>query len=84
MFKFFKGWLRKLFCKQEVHKGQILVLWRDVDDVIYGWNVNADNEKNLNQVSRIIKRAKVRKLERTVCASGHKKREDGCNTIFPL
>ena len=61
--KFFHSWLRKIFCENEVKKGMFLVVWRDVDDKVYGWTMKADHEERLLAISKIVRRAKVRKLE---------------------
>jgi hypothetical protein len=57
-----KVWLqlqaRKLFARREVPKGNMLVVWRDVDDKVYGWSLPADNEFDLVQVALLIRSAK--------------------------
>ena len=62
--KWFKKWIRRTFCRNEVRRGEVLVLWRDVDDKIQGWNCVADREEVvLTSVGKIMKRAKRKKLE---------------------
>ena len=82
MLKFINGWLKKWFCKSEVKKGKILVLWRDVDDSIQGWSVCADDEFRLTVIAKIIERTKMMRLRRIVTAT--KKGEDSDTAIFPM
>ena len=45
-------------------KGEILILWRDIDNQLMGWQVMAHNEDIvLKRVSTLIKRSKLKKLE---------------------
>jgi len=63
-------WINKLikfcFVNQELPKGRILVLWRDVDGKVVGWNCEADDEKrSLDMASIMIsthKDLKTRKI----------------------
>ena len=60
----FKKWLRKKFCENEVPKGELLILWRDVDNEVSGWNSKADREEIvLFKVSNYITEKKREKLE---------------------
>lgn len=81
MFKTLTGWLKKKFYESEVKKGKILVIWRDVDNVTYGWMCSADNEYRLTAIAKIIDRTKVIKLRRMVV--GTKKGENGYDTTLP-
>jgi hypothetical protein len=67
MVKWINRWIRKNFCKNELNKGEMLILWKDIDDQIYGWNGSASNEKiALLKVSNCIREKKVSKLEQMV------------------
>ena len=62
--KDFKRWIRKVFCHNELPKGELLILWRDVDDEIVGWNASADKEELvMMRMSMFIAKAKRKKLE---------------------
>ena len=80
--KLLEGWLRKMFCRKEVDKGRMLVLWRDVDGLVSGYNVSADNEKSLILISKLIERTKVLKTKRIV--GDIEESNGGSNTTSPL
>ena len=59
-----KRWIRKLFCKNELKKGRMLVLWKDIDDEVCGWTVKADKQDSaLAVVGALMGEKKVEKLE---------------------
>lgn len=53
---------REEFIKKEVRPGRILVTWVDIDKMVYGWNMSADEEIGLIQVAALIQEAKHKKL----------------------
>lgn len=61
-----KGLIREAFIRAEIPKGKMLVCWRDVDDMVYGWTLSADQEQDLLKIAALIWDAKLRKLEGTV------------------
>ncbi len=62
-----RRWVRKSFCKNEIQKGQVLVIWKDVDNIVYGWSCNADKEeKVLTNVGKIMRETKREKLEQAI------------------
>jgi len=65
--KLVKNIIRRIFCKSELPKGRILVLWRDIDGAVSGWNGDADNEmRSLIMISKIIEDAKITKMKMIV------------------
>ena len=78
---FLRRKIRELFCKNEVKKGNMMVLWRDVDDRVYGWGLNADDEQDLEKVAFIIKNVKTHKLERI---TGMRRREEDFPSPFEI
>ena len=79
--KIIKRWIRKLFCLNEVKKGEVLVMWRDVDNRMYGWSCRADNETVvMTRVSFFMKNIKRRKLEQI---TGINKKDDDGNILYP-
>lgn len=54
--------IRNYFCRQEIKKGKIMVAWRDVDDMVYGWTLSADEEYDLVKVAQLITITKNKKL----------------------
>lgn len=57
-----KAKIRKEFPRQEVEKGEMLVLWRDVDDEVNAWRVKSEDQ--LATVAFIINRNKKDKLQK--------------------
>lgn len=64
--KFFLKWLRKEFVSNEVRPGRMMVCWRDVDNMVYGWNMPADEELALMVVSQMIRERKAEKLKEII------------------
>ena len=64
--KTIKEWIKQIrreeFIKNEVRPGRILVTWVDIDSMVYGWNMNADEEMGLGLVAAKIAEAKKKKL----------------------
>ena len=58
--------LREAFVRREVKPGRIMIVWQDVDRMVYGWDMCADEEFGLGQVARLIGEAKRKKLIETV------------------
>ncbi len=75
--KSLKGWwlqkLREAFVHKEVEPGRIVIVWRDVDNMVYGWNMSADEESGLLVVAAAIAAAKHKKLVHTVNGKGGNK-----------
>ena len=77
-----KRWIRKLFCKNELRPGEILLLWKDVDNDVIGWNASAHNEDIvLIKLSGIIRERKTKKLEQI---TGIEKKGDDGEYLYPL
>jgi hypothetical protein len=65
--KWFKRWIRRRFCRNEVLQGEVLVLWRDVDDKLIGWNACADREEVvLQNIGKVMKYTKQKRLRQIV------------------
>jgi hypothetical protein len=68
--KTLKEWFQQVrreeFVKKEVGKGRILITWQDVDNMVYGWNMSADEESGLSMVSALISGIKHQKLVDTI------------------
>jgi len=80
--RYMKRLIRRLFCGNEVKKGDVLVIWRDVDNRVYGWNASADNEQIvMSRVSFFMKNIKRRKLEQI---TGMAKKDGDGNLLYPL
>lgn len=60
--KWFYKKVRNYFTRRELKAGKILVMWRDVDDMVYGWHMSADEEFDLVKVAQLISIAKAKKL----------------------
>lgn len=54
--------VKDTFCRREIPRGRILVAWRDVDDMVYGWTLSADEETELFKVAQLIAITKHKKL----------------------
>ncbi len=54
--------LREAFVRKEVRPGRIMIVWQDVDHMVYGWNMSADEELGLGMVAAKIAEAKRTKL----------------------
>lgn len=61
--KWIKRLVRKLFCKNELSKGDMLILWKDIDNEICGWSGSAESDHLLQVVRILVKHKKVEKLE---------------------
>lgn len=46
-----------------IKRGTMEICWVDVDGMVYGWNMNADNELDLFKIAALISLAKQKKLE---------------------
>lgn len=57
---------REKFVQDEVKPGKILVTWRDIDSMVYGWTLSADNEIELIRIAQLISEAKHNKLVNTI------------------
>ena len=64
--------LREEFCKREVKQGKIMIVWRDIDDMVYGWNMSADDEAGLGMVAGKIAEVKHKKLVHIINGKGDK------------
>jgi hypothetical protein len=53
---------RKAFVRKEVKAGRIMVIWTDVDEMVYGWNMSADEELGLGAIAAMIGKVKRDKL----------------------
>ena len=62
--KLFDKLIRRLFCKTQVRKGHITVVWKDVDGNYNGWDVSADRSGNLAAVASCIDNEKNRRLSK--------------------
>ena len=75
MMKWIKRWIRYRFCDNEIQKGEVLIIWKDIDDVTYGWNCVADREEQvLSNVGKIMRNVKMKKLEQI---TGMKEKKGG-------
>ena len=63
---------REQFVKSEIRPGRIMIAWRDVDNMVYGWDMSADEELGLGLVARKIAEAKESKLKSIINAKGGK------------
>jgi len=74
--------LRKWFTKNEVPKGRVLVIWKDVDEKVYGWSCDASNEQIvMSRMAFFMRNVKRRKLERI---TGMEKKDADGNILYPL
>ena len=64
--------LREKFVRKELRPGRLMIIWRDVDDMVYGWNISADEEMGLGVIAMRIAEAKRKKLIHIVNAKGSK------------
>ena len=77
-----RKWIRQWFCKNEVEKGRVLIIWKDVDSSVYGWNCSADAEQlALQSVGKVMRNVKRKKLEQITGIL--KKGSDG-EYLYPL
>lgn len=82
MIKVIRRWIRQCFCKNELQGGRILIIWKDVDNIVYGWNCNADREElALMSVGKIMRNTKRKKLEQI---TGISKKSDDGEYLYPL
>ena len=80
--KLIRRWLRYWFTKNEVPKGRVLVIWKDVDDRTYGWCCDAGNEQIvMSRMSFFIRNIKRKKLERI---TGMEKKDGDGNILYPF
>ena len=81
----FEGWVRRKFCDNEVKKGSMLVIWKDIDNNVHGWKISADNEVGaLLQLAGVIKSEKLKKLEDITGIKGEKGKPDFNLPDFPF
>ena len=64
--------LREAFVRKEVRPGRIMIVWQDIDNMVYGWNMSADDEMGLGMVAFKIAESKRKKLIHIVEAKGVK------------
>ena len=80
--KLIKRWLRYWFTKNEVEKGRVLVIWKDVDKSVYGWTCDASNEQVvMSRMAFFMKNIKRKKLERI---TGMAKKDGDGNILYPF
>jgi len=64
MKKKIKQMIRKMFCKNELKKGEMLILWKDIDNEVSGWNCKADKtDAALYAIGSLVSKKKIEKLE---------------------
>lgn len=72
--KSFKKWLalkfKESFISKNVPCGRIAVIWHDVDDMVYGWDMKADDELGLLGIAGLIAKEKHDKLYETINGKG--------------
>lgn len=61
--------IRKKFA-ETLNRGKIDVVWVDVDGMVYGWTMSADEELNLVKVASLIAITKQKKLIHILNAKG--------------
>lgn len=80
--KWIKRILRKWFVANEVPNGRVLVIWKDVDGKVTGWQCDASNEEIvMSRMAFFMKNIKREKLERI---TGIEKKDDNGDILYPL
>ena len=79
---FIKRWIRQCFCRNEIKKDEMLVLWRDVDGQITGWNVDASDDRSLITVHHLLRAKKRQKLRQITGMC--KKKENLLDKLYPI
>lgn len=77
--KLWRWLVRKEFAKT-MSPGKIEVCWVDVDNMVHGWVMSADDEINLIRVAKMIQETKQAKLEGILNAKGNGRDDGGVST----